>query len=163
MVSNGARRTRDEGPAARMGRAPLKANDLECPVEPDHDGERIHRAASFGPNNMPWLSRDLAPSEQGVGKIGMNWIQPTATLLCRVITKLDVLLIWPLALTTMSHVKFAISPARIPAFADNRTITRLRIGFRVQSAKVGRSATSAGECIFACLPSMCKHPTSTNK
>jgi hypothetical protein len=39
----------------------------------------------------------------------------------------------------------------------------LRIGFRVQSAKVRRSATSAGESTFACLPSIWKHPTITNK
>ena len=54
----------------------------------------------------------------------------------------------------MSHVKFAISPARRPAFADSKTMTRLRIGWRVQLAKVRRSAISSWESILACLASI---------
>jgi hypothetical protein len=88
-VMHEPRCTGDEGPAARMGRASLKANNLERPIELDDDAERGHRAASLGPNYMPWLSPALAPSRQGVGKIRMNWYQPTAALLCRVVTKLD--------------------------------------------------------------------------
>jgi hypothetical protein len=37
-------------------------------------------------------------------------------------------LIWPLASTTMSQVRFAISPARNPALAESRAITVLRRG-----------------------------------
>jgi hypothetical protein len=51
-------------------------------------------------------------------------------------------------------VKLAISPARGPAFADSKTITRFRSGWRVHSANVRRSATSTGERILACFPSM---------
>ena len=61
-------------------------------------------------------------------------------------------LIWPLASTTMSHVRFAISPARNPALADSRTITVLRSGWRVQLAKTSRSPTSAVASIFARFP-----------
>ena len=42
----------------------------------------------------------------------------------------------------MSQVRLAISPARRPALADSRTITRLRSGIRVQLAKTRRSLTS---------------------
>src|SRR5271166_5204583 len=63
-------------------------------------------------------------------------------------------LIWPLASTTMSQVRFAISPARKPAFADRRTMTALRSGCRVQVAKTSRSLTSGAESIFARFPGM---------
>ena len=49
----------------------------------------------------------------------------------------------PVGPTTMSQVRLAISPARRPALAANKTITRLRRGCRVQLAKAS---------IFACLP-----------
>ena len=56
----------------------------------------------------------------------------------------------------MSHVRFAISPARSPALVDSNTITRLRSGLRVQLAKTRRSLTSAEERVFACRPDMVK-------
>src|ERR1700732_4799089 len=68
-------------------------------------------------------------------------------------------LIWPLASTTISQVRLAISPARKPALADSRTITVLRGGCRVQLAHTRRSCTSGAESIFARLPAMteCLH------
>src|SRR5260370_35660707 len=68
-------------------------------------------------------------------------------------------LIWPLASTTMSQVRFAISPARKPALADSRTITVLRSGLRVQLAKTSRSPTSAPESIFRRVPGMIEKPS----
>jgi len=40
----------------------------------------------------------------------------------------------PVGSVTISHVSFAISPARSPAFADSRMIVLFRIGCRVVSA-----------------------------
>ena len=54
----------------------------------------------------------------------------------------------------MSQVRLAISPARRPALAASKTITRLRRGCRVQLAKTRRSLTSPRESIFACLPAI---------
>jgi hypothetical protein len=54
----------------------------------------------------------------------------------------------------MSHVRFAISPARSPALADSRAITVLRSGCRVQLAKTSRSPTSVTESIFARFPAI---------
>jgi hypothetical protein len=56
----------------------------------------------------------------------------------------------------MSHVRFAISPARKPALAESSTITELRSGLRVQLANTRRSLTSAEERVFACRPGMVK-------
>src|ERR1700730_8772744 len=61
-------------------------------------------------------------------------------------------LIWPVALTSMSQVRFAISPARNPALADSSTMTTLRSGWRVQLANTKRSLTSGAESIFARFP-----------
>src|SRR5471030_1431684 len=54
----------------------------------------------------------------------------------------------------MSHVNAAISPARRPAFADSKTITRLRRGLRVVLAKWRRWFNSSEESVFACLPAI---------
>ena len=48
-------------------------------------------------------------------------------------------------------IRAASSPARRPALAASKTITRLRRGCRVQVAKTRRSLTSPMESIFACL------------
>src|ERR1700674_268752 len=61
-------------------------------------------------------------------------------------------LIWPVASTSMSQVRFAISPARNPAFAESSTMTALRSGCRVQLANMRRSLRSAADNVFACLP-----------
>jgi hypothetical protein len=58
-------------------------------------------------------------------------------------------LIRPAASVTMVHVKFAISPARRPALADNSTSTRFLSGFRVQQANTSKSCRLSGERIFA--------------
>ena len=58
----------------------------------------------------------------------------------------------PFGSVTMSQVRLAISPARMPALVDSNTITRLRDEFRRQPAYTRRSRTSADESIFACLP-----------
>jgi hypothetical protein len=63
-------------------------------------------------------------------------------------------LIRPAASVTMVQVKFAISPARRPAFADNSTSTRFLSGFRVQPANTSKSWRSLGERIFAWRPAM---------
>ena len=74
------------------------------------------------------------------GCIGM---QPTAAVLgCGIAQMRWKLLSWPLASSTMSQVRFAISPARSPALVDSSTSTRLRNGRRLQSANANRSATS---------------------
>ena len=54
----------------------------------------------------------------------------------------------------MSHVSLAISPARKPALADSSTMTRLRSGLRVQSAKIEEIAEVVGRNILACRPAM---------
>ena len=66
-------------------------------------------------------------------------------------------LIWPLPLTSMSQVRFAISPARKPALAESRTITVLRSGRQVQLAKTSRSPTSAAASIFARFPGVIEY------
>src|SRR3984885_2133239 len=58
---------------------------------------------------------------------------------------------WPRGSRTMSHVKFAISPARRPAFADSNTMTSLRVGLRERRANASRSLTSLLDSTFACL------------
>jgi hypothetical protein len=60
----------------------------------------------------------------------------------------------PVASTTMSQVRFAISPARSPAFADSRTITRFRNGYRVSPGgcflyEEGRKVSSADHDMIA--------------
>lgn len=60
----------------------------------------------------------------------------------------------PTASVTMVHVKFAISPARRPALADNRTSTRFLSGFRVQLANTSKSWRLSGERIFAWRPAI---------
>src|ERR1700738_91032 len=61
-------------------------------------------------------------------------------------------LIWPLASSTMSQVRLAISPARNPALAESRTRTLLRSGCRVQLAYTTRSPTFTVDSIFARFP-----------
>jgi hypothetical protein len=58
----------------------------------------------------------------------------------------------PVGPRTMSHVKLAISPARRPALAESRTITRLRSAFRLAEAYIKRSCKSSSDNTFACLP-----------
>ena len=54
----------------------------------------------------------------------------------------------------MAQVRWAISPARNPAFADSSTMALLRAGCLVVSAYNSRSSTLASDRIFACLPAM---------
>src|SRR2546423_9376039 len=72
-------------------------------------------------------------------------------------------LMWPLASTTISQVRFAISPARKPALADSRTMTALRSGCRVQLAKASRSLTSVAERTLACVPGIARAYELTNR
>src|SRR6266403_320864 len=65
----------------------------------------------------------------------------------------------PVEPRSMSHVKLAISPARRPALAESRTITRLRSGFRLAEAYIKRSCKSSSDNTFACLPDTNQAPS----
>jgi hypothetical protein len=56
---------------------------------------------------------------------------------------------------TICQVRLAISAARRPAFVESNTITRLRSGYRVVSAKNRSSSIWPADKILACLPLMC--------
>ena len=57
--------------------------------------------------------------------------QPSAKLLGGIVPQLDRRTELSGGSRTMSHVRFAISPARKPALTDSKTITRFRAGCRI--------------------------------
>jgi hypothetical protein len=83
-----AGRSRDEGAAAGMGRAPVQAKVPIRALEPEDDAERSHRATSLGSNHVSRPpGRRLPPSRKGIGQCGVHRNQPTTALLGRDITQ----------------------------------------------------------------------------
>ena len=60
----------------------------------------------------------------------------------------------PVGSVTISQVRWAISPARRPAFADSSIMALLRADCLVVSAYNSRSSMLASDKIFACLRAM---------
>src|ERR1019366_7860544 len=158
---------RDEGAAPGMRRAAFQADLVERSVEPNHDAQRRHLATALGANDVCRVSRRLgprsleprslaprrlAPRRERLGQVGMNGDQPPTALLGGTVAQLNNAADLALRIEHHVHVSAAISPARMPAFADSNTITRLRRGFRVRRAKWRSWFTSVIESIFACLP-----------
>src|SRR5215211_3389350 len=96
--------------------------------KPVHDTDGAHLPATLGADHGPRAAALGLPNDQG----------PTARV----------------GSSTISQVRFAISPARRPPLMDSSTITRLRSGYRVAAAKARRLRMWSSVSNFACLPAI---------
>ena len=108
-----------------MGRTALQTNMLERAIEPHDDAERRHRAAALRRKHILAELRACRHAIKAMARSGVIGIDRPLPF-CRRVRSSMTLPTWPLPSATMSQVRFAISPARKPALADNNTISRLR-------------------------------------
>lgn len=99
----------------------------ESPVQPPSPGELADRSISAAP-------RKALEIRQRVPKGIVYRNESAALFFCYFVSQLEDVPTVPSGCNIISQIKFAISPARRPAFTERRAMTLLRTGCRVQEA-----------------------------